>query len=73
MSSIENLNYKKDSSGMIINNDIQEYQKKKAARENIKKIHDVCKRMDILEKELKTVKYLLLEELNQGKHLKCQD
>ena len=50
-------------SGAIINNNTQEYDRILAARQQAK-TNQLCKRMDIIEAELKTIKHLLADVLN---------
>lgn len=57
--------YLKDiSTGVVINNNIDEYHKMKAARAATKRSVELCKRMDVLESELKTIKHMLIEIIN---------
>lgn len=51
-------------SGAIINNNTQEYDRILAARQQAKTTNQLCKRMDIIEAELKTIKHLLADVLN---------
>lgn len=57
--------YLKDTkSGAIINNDMKEYDRILAARQQSKVTNQLCKRMDIIEAELKTIKHLLADVLD---------
>lgn len=54
--------YLKDTStGAIINNDDEAYRRFQAAREASKKNNDLCKRIDVVEGDLKDIKNLLLQ------------
>jgi len=59
------VGYVKDTdTGVVINNNEEEYKKFLAAREASKKNHNLCKRMTEVENELTEIKDLLLQVLN---------
>lgn len=59
--------YLKDtSSGAIINNDDEAYQKFLAARAASKKNNELCKRIDAVETDLKDIKNLLLQIVHRN-------
>ena len=61
--------YKDTESGAIINKNDTDYEKFKAAREEIKKNKQLAVRMDNLETELKDIKSLLLQLVNGNKNV----
>jgi len=59
------IGYVKDTdTGVVINNNEEEYKKFLAAREASKKNHNLCKRMSAVEDDLRDIKDLLLQVLN---------
>lgn len=59
--------YLKDTdSGVIINNDDEEYKKFLANREAIKKNNNLCKRIDEVENDLRDIKELLLKLVHRN-------
>ena len=59
--------YLKDTdSGVIINNDEDEYKKFLANRESIKKNNNLCKRIDEVENDLRDIKELLLKLVHRN-------
>ena len=61
--------YKDTDTGVIINKNDTDYEKFKAAREEIKKSKQLAVRMDNLETELKDIKSLLLQLVNGNKNV----
>lgn len=61
--------YKDTETGVIINKNDTDYEKFKAAREEIKKNKQIAVRMDNLETELKDIKSLLLQLVNGNKNV----
>ena len=61
--------YKDTETGAIINKNDTDYEKFKAAREEIKKNKQVVARMDNLETELKDIKNLLMQLVNGNKNV----
>ena len=61
--------YKDTETGAIINKNDTDYEKFKAAREEIKKNKQLAVRMDNLETELKDIKSLLLQLVNGNKNV----
>ena len=63
----DHIGYVKDTdSGVVINNNEEEYKKFLAAREASKKNHDLCKRMAEVEDELRDIKSLLLQLVHRN-------
>jgi len=61
------IGYVKDTdTGVIINNNEEEYKKFLAAREASKKNHSLCKRMTEVENELSEIKSLLLQLVHRN-------
>jgi hypothetical protein len=59
--------YVKDTdSGVIINNDEEEYKKFLATRESIKRNNNLCKRIDEVENDLRDIKELLLQLVHRN-------
>lgn len=59
--------YIKDTeSGVIINNNEEEYKKFLAAREASKRNNDLCKRMSEVENDLQDIKKLLLQLIHRN-------
>jgi hypothetical protein len=61
--------YKDTETGAIINKNDTDYEKFKAAREEIKKNKQLAVRMNNLETELKDIKSLLLQLVNGNKNV----
>jgi len=61
------IGYVKDTdTGVVINNNEEEYKKFLAAREASKKNHSLCKRMTEVENELTEIKSLLLQLIHRN-------
>ena len=61
------LGYVKDTdSGVIINNNEDEYKKFLAIRESSKKNNDLCKRINEVENDLRDIKSLLLQLVHRN-------
>jgi len=61
------VGYMKDTdTGVVINNNEEEYKKFLAAREASKKNHSLCKRMTEVENELGEIKGLLLQLVHRN-------
>jgi hypothetical protein len=59
--------YVKDTdTGVIINNDEEEYKKFLATRESIKRNNNLCKRIDEVENDLRDIKELLLQLVHRN-------
>lgn len=59
--------YVKDTdSGVIINNDEEEYKKFLATRESIKRNNSLCKRIDAVEHDLREIKELLVQLIHRN-------
>ena len=61
------IGYVKDTdTGVVINNNEEEYKKFLAAREVSKKNNDICKRMTEVENEIGEIKSLLLQLIHRN-------
>jgi hypothetical protein len=61
------VGYVKDTdTGVIINNNKEEYKKFLAAREASKKTNNLCNRIDEVEKDLQDIKSLLLQLVHRN-------
>jgi hypothetical protein len=61
------IGYVKDTdTGVIINNNEEEYKKFLAARESSRKTNNLCNRIDEVEKDLQDIKSLLLQLVHRN-------